>query len=248
MAHPSVERLSAYLDEQLAGAERRRLELHLEACSQCHRRLQGMRRVVARLRTLDRQAPPPYLGFLLRRSAALEAKRPTLVERLEASAKRFTLHAAVAPVFAVVLALGLIIYLLSWGIHQQEQGHVPVILEAEQEPEAKNPPAAEGVAARSEVPARAEVFGAASSEDVRDRGDRQPRERWAGREFSRRGEVWIEKGVEIGGAVDQFAFDDPVVQSWLQSYPELRELQRMSGTVRLRIENRVVEIIISTKP
>lgn len=248
MAHPRVESLSAYMDEQLAETERRRLEQHLETCSECHRRLQGMRRVVERLQTLDRQAPPPYLGYQLRRLAAVEAQRPALVEKLEAGARRFTSQAAVVPVFAVVLALCLIIYLLSWGVHQQEQRRVPVILEGEQVPLVQEPPAAEGVAAKSDAPARVEAMGAAPLDGAADEGDRQPREQWGGRTFVRRGEVWIEKGLEVGGPVDQFTFDDPVVQSWLRSYPELRELQRMGGTVRLRIENRVVEIVVRARP
>ena len=57
MSHPRVELLSTYLDERLEESDRRGLESHLEECSECHQRLQGMRRVMQRLESLDRQAP-----------------------------------------------------------------------------------------------------------------------------------------------------------------------------------------------
>lgn len=248
MSHPSVERLSTYLDERLVEAERRRLESHLEECSECHQRLQGMRRVMQRLETLDQQAPPPHLGLLLRRLAAQQATRPTLVDKLEKGARRFTVQATVAPVFAVVLALALIIYLLSWGIHRQEHGNIPVILETEPMSAAEEAPVAEEMAARSEVGARVGAVSAPASENAPEKRDRQPERRRAGRTFVRHGETWIEEGLDLEGAVDQLSFDDSVVQSWVQIYPELGELQSLGGTIRLRVEGRVVEIVFSPVP
>lgn len=248
MSHLSVEMLSTYLDERLVEAERRRLESHLEECSECHQRLQGMRRVMQRLETLDKQAPPPHLGFQLRRLAARQATTSTLVEKLEKGARRFTVQATVAPVFAVVLALALIIYMLSWGIHRQEHGNVPVILETEPMSAVEKAPAAEEMAARSEVGVRVGAVSAPESENALGKRDRQSERRGAGRNFLRHGETWIEEGLGVEGAVDQFSFDDPVVQSWVQVYPELGELQSLGGTIRLRVEGRVVEIVFSSTP
>lgn len=248
MSHPSVELLSTYLDAGLAEGERRQLESHLEKCSKCNQRLQGMRRVMQRLETLDEQAPPPQLGFQLRRLAAQQASRSTLVDRLEKGARRFTVQATVAPVFAVVLALALIIYMLSWGIHRQEHGNVPVILEPEPMAVTEGASVADEKAVRSEVGDRASALSAPAAEDVPGKRDRQAEQRRAGRAFVRHGEIWIEEGLEVESVTERLSFDDPVVQSWLKSYPELRDLQSLGGTIRLRVEDRVVDIVISPTP
>lgn len=51
------EKLSAYLDGELEGAELESAELHLEACAECRAELEGLRRVVRRAATLDDQPP-----------------------------------------------------------------------------------------------------------------------------------------------------------------------------------------------
>lgn len=130
--HPDVETLSIYLDSRLSRLERSRVDEHLERCGDCRERLCSLEKVVEDLRSLERMAPPPHLGTHLHRLAALQASEPTLIQRLEHSVSRFNVHSTIAPVFAVVVALIVIIYMLSWGLHRQATGRIPVHLEPEE--------------------------------------------------------------------------------------------------------------------
>lgn len=128
-AHPDVETLSTYLDYELSSRERSRVEEHLEVCDDCRQRLSGLEGVVGGLKNLERLAPPAHLGPQLHRLASLEASRPSLFDRLERGVTRVNLQSNLVPIFAIVMALILIIYLLSWGIHRQANGRIPVHLE-----------------------------------------------------------------------------------------------------------------------
>jgi anti-sigma factor RsiW len=52
-----TDRLSEYLDGELAGSERTALEAHLASCSNCRATLEELRRVVGRARALDDRPP-----------------------------------------------------------------------------------------------------------------------------------------------------------------------------------------------
>ena len=60
--HLTSELASAYLDRELASPERRRLDLHLETCSDCRARLERLSGTVALLRSVPRSAPPVDLA------------------------------------------------------------------------------------------------------------------------------------------------------------------------------------------
>ena len=147
-AHLEVEVLSSYLDRELSHREENRVNTHLERCADCRATLAGLGRVVGRLQTLERQEPPAHLGNQLHRLAALEAARPGLFDRLERGVGKIPLQSSIVPVFAIVVALILIIYMLSWGVHRQATGRIPVHLE---------PPA--GTASSIEPPPDQQVGG-----------------------------------------------------------------------------------------
>ena len=52
-----TDRLSEYLDGELAGSERTALEAHLASCANCRATLEELRRVVGRARALDDRLP-----------------------------------------------------------------------------------------------------------------------------------------------------------------------------------------------
>ncbi|MGH7314821.1 MAG: anti-sigma factor family protein, partial [Candidatus Rokuibacteriota bacterium] len=66
--HEAREWLSAYLDEALAPADRRRIEAHLETCAECRQELAGLRQTVALLRRVEPARAP--VGFVDRVVAA----------------------------------------------------------------------------------------------------------------------------------------------------------------------------------
>jgi anti-sigma factor RsiW len=56
--HVAADLLSAYLDNQVAAAERDRIEGHLRACETCQRELDTLRQTVAMLRAMPRVPVP----------------------------------------------------------------------------------------------------------------------------------------------------------------------------------------------
>lgn len=74
------ERLSEYLDGELAGAEREELERHLFACSSCATLLAQLRQVAERARTLQDRAPAHDLWpEIARRIGAEDPAAPPVV-------------------------------------------------------------------------------------------------------------------------------------------------------------------------
>ena len=57
MSDAWTDRLSEYLDEELAPEERDALAAHLEACAECSATLEDLRRVVTRARALESAGP-----------------------------------------------------------------------------------------------------------------------------------------------------------------------------------------------
>lgn len=55
---PSIEVLSAYVDQELTGVGRQELEEHLRECETCRRRLEAMRQTVQAIHALPTEAPP----------------------------------------------------------------------------------------------------------------------------------------------------------------------------------------------
>ena len=80
--HISSEALSAYLDGEAAPAEQRRLAAHLAACVHCHSRLAATRRLVGGLRSLAPAPPPPELAALVRSRVAAEAAGGTAADSM----------------------------------------------------------------------------------------------------------------------------------------------------------------------
>ena len=58
----TAEAFSAYLEGELAPAERARIDEHLATCTQCRVSLERFRRTVGRLGTLKRAAPGNFLA------------------------------------------------------------------------------------------------------------------------------------------------------------------------------------------
>ncbi len=112
-AHLSEELLSAYLDGELKETKAQKVERHLEACSGCRARIDGLRRVVRSLARLERAAPPPVLARRVERRIALEGRGSSMFERLEDRLQGLPLDSPMVATFAVVLALGVIIYAFS---------------------------------------------------------------------------------------------------------------------------------------
>ena len=113
--HANAERLSSYLDDELDGDEARLLAEHLESCDACRAQLEGLRRVMGDLRSLEDTAPPAGLGLRIHQRLAREAppyhdSRGVLGHR----APQILFQPAVLALLAVVLALGVMMVMFTY--------------------------------------------------------------------------------------------------------------------------------------
>lgn len=126
-SHATVELLSAYIDRQLAGSEATRLEDHLERCDECHGRLEGLRGVVANLRQIEALDPPPELEMAVARRIALTGDRESVFDRFESKLSVFNRQSTLLPLFAVVIALGVFMYLFAVALEKHQSERIQVI-------------------------------------------------------------------------------------------------------------------------
>lgn len=126
-------RLSEYLDDELASADRQMLDAHLASCADCRTTLEELRRVVARAQALTDRAPDADLWP----GVASRLERPAVVlafwRRVRESRISFTLpQAAAAGLFLAGVSAGLVWLArdrprMSPGVGDESVGAVPVL-------------------------------------------------------------------------------------------------------------------------
>lgn len=127
--HLAPELLSALVDDELDAAEVREVQAHLGSCLHCRQRLDGLRRVAAGLRDLERAALPASFEVALRRQIALDGAANSLRQRLEAqSLAPRRLAAPVGLGFALVLTLAAIGFLFTHALERRQEVSVVVPL------------------------------------------------------------------------------------------------------------------------
>ncbi len=120
--HLKAEQLSTYLDDEVGSDEARRIERHLDDCGECRDRLEGLRRVVGGLRSLEAAAPPKNLGLELQRQLARAT--PPFGDRSPVGrhASRRVLQPLVLASLGVVLALAIITLLFLQALQRRGDG------------------------------------------------------------------------------------------------------------------------------
>ncbi len=213
-SHIAVELLSAYLDRELDPRPRRRVEAHLTGCSECRRQLASLERVTMELHALERLSAPPQIGLELSRVTSLARVESGFLEKLEAQISRWTYSGSLLPLFAVVLALVVVMYLFSLGLARHQSGLLPVELQ----PAEKHAETAESSPAAGRI---VEV------------GTRQ---------LILVGDIWIERGLEEAAEVEVVGAAHPAARSLLEAEPELGELLDRGQSIRLREDGKILEI------
>lgn len=232
MRHASVEVLSSYLDGELTSDRRRQVERHLDECQECRHRLEGLHGVIENLERLGRISPAPLLEQQVLHSAAASAYPQSLVDRLEKGASRLHIERWVwMPTFGMVIALVSIIYLFSWGLERRHHG-LPVIFNDETpelqgtdnvgSPQRLQQESMQGEAPDAALPPRTAQVGDRSFELVEG--------------------LWIEKGVDPKAPSMSVNPAEKVVPEWWEQLPNLTELERLGGPVRLRVGDRLVQL------
>ena len=126
-SHATVELLSAYLDQQLVGSEVSHLEDHLENCDECHDRLEGLRKIVASLHRIDDVDPPAELEMAVARRIALAGESSSVLDSFETQLSVFNRQSNILPLFAIVIALGVFMYLFAVAVDKHQNQRIPVI-------------------------------------------------------------------------------------------------------------------------
>ena len=218
--HATAESLSLYLDAVLPVAERRQVEDHLDACPDCRRRLDGLRRVVSGLGRLPTAAPPEDLAARVVREIDLRGRRRRwrwLADGLPAP----LLGAPPMHLLALVLALGAIVYLFAHGLEMRRERPTRIVL-----PDAESvvavPPAAAGDRLR---PARA------AGDDLYLLGGR----------FERTDGVWVEEG--LAGRTPDSRVALQADGEGAAEVPEVAQLAALGAPLRLKVGRQVVEIV-----
>jgi hypothetical protein len=119
--HDDLDLLSSYLDGELNEPERRAVEDHVAVCPGCRAELDGLRRVVSRLRSLEREAPPPVLAERVARRVAVARRSKGLIARVERALRRVPVESSTLLTFGVVVALAAIAALFVAGLDETER-------------------------------------------------------------------------------------------------------------------------------
>jgi anti-sigma factor RsiW len=212
-SHATAELLSAYLDRQLREGEAGRLEAHLEHCEECHVRLEGLRRVVANLHRLESLEPPAELEKAVARRVALAGDRLSVLDRVENRLSIFNRQSPILPMFGVVLALGVFIYLFAVALERSRSSLTEVVF----------------VDSVGEAPAAGESRQIAGR--VLDRVA-----------LAEGGEVWLEEGVSREAVSRTVELDSAAGDRLAAEHPELRELADLGAPAVIELAGEVVEI------
>lgn len=218
-AHVTTENLSAYLDRELPDRRVREVERHIEGCPSCRANLDSLARVVHRLRRIERMAPPPLLAGDVARRVALDRRPKSLMERLESRLTNRPLQSQIFNTFAMVMALGAILYIFAFSADLIERKKVPVRV--------ASPEASKEFIRQHEI-----AIGMRSE--------------LADRVFHREGDLWREEGA-VGEPEAEIAASSPEGLALQERNPELAPLLGQGQPVILRDGGpggRVVKILV----
>lgn len=213
--HASADLLSAYLDHELVEPEARQLEEHLDRCSECHVRLEGLRKVVGHLQSMEQLATPLTLEQTVARRIALSAENDSLLDRFEQNMSIFNRQSPILAMFGVVIALALFIYLFSYTLHLRETSTTPVIWE--------DPPAS--VAQPVNEVAEGSRLTIAGRELV-----------WSA------GGLWVEEGVDASALGRTLSVDSEEGRAFLAEHPDLAGLATLERSAVLEVGGEIVRL------
>jgi Putative zinc-finger len=218
--HADTELLSAYLDDEVALAEARSLEAHLAVCESCRVQLEGMRRTIHRLGTIERPAPPPWLAQRVHHHVVEAAAHPSLWQQLRRTVLDFSLPTRLSSALSVALTLPVLVFLLAHGVGEQER---VTLLEAGAVQPAPAPPR------------RPATIITVTEEDIL-----VTTSEVAGRTFMREedGEIWVQAGLVGREPEARVITTSPEGRALLARYEGLRDLIADGSRVMLLDDHR----------
>lgn len=241
-AHLSIDMLSAYLDRELSVREVTQVEEHLETCTECGVQLDSLGRVVGRLRSLERMAPPQLLEMDVQRRIALAAPEDNLLGKLDGRLGRLPVQPGILVTFALVFCFAAILFTFAQGLEDRHPRTIPIILS----------PAATSTSVASED------GGIASS---------RSRWEWTGEEWQLGTEAERSPGIAPDGSSEEFFRDEievdeaevilgsPEWTSLVAEWPQLQVLQEgaleesmSGGETRILLPDRSSVRVVEARP
>ncbi len=114
--HPSLEQLSAYLDQELPGNEQEWVQVHLDGCAPCRQRFDELQGVAGGMRGLRRVEPPQSLDLWVSQSIEFAGHRENLMDQLEGRLRGISSpQSYFLPLFAVIIMLAVVSYFFAYG-------------------------------------------------------------------------------------------------------------------------------------
>ncbi|HVS01674.1 MAG TPA: zf-HC2 domain-containing protein [Thermoanaerobaculia bacterium] len=214
-AHCAAELLSAYVDAELAPRQVRRVEDHLAVCEQCRQEVAELGRLVDRLHSLERLAPPPVLAAEVERRVVLEAGRDRLGRRIDRRMQRWSLEPAVGLGFALVVTFTVVLFLFAQGVERARDRTIPLRFVDAPAGEVLGAPVGEGAAGVREV---------------------------AGRRFTRVDGGWRQDGAPAGADGRHVLLGGREWRRLVAAHPELAEVVELPGRVLLLVDGEAVEL------
>ena len=212
------ELLSAYLDGELRPDEEKGVEELLQREPAAREQLEGMRRVLGHLRHVERMAPPQSLDLAVTRRIALDGEHPSLLDRIEdgmtglGGGKQGNLFF----LFALVIALAVILLFFSHGLQKSQDGLIPVIFD--------EPPQVEDADLST---ARQVVVGGALFQRHED---------------EHHGTLWVEDGLEMDAEAELVVLGSDRAEELLAAHPELAGIALL-GHVKVELAGQVLELL-----
>ncbi|MBZ0114166.1 MAG: zf-HC2 domain-containing protein, partial [Thermoanaerobaculia bacterium] len=127
-AHLPIDMLSAFLDRELSAREAAVVEEHVESCPECRAQLDSLGRVVGRLRSLERMAPPQVLEMDIQRRIALATPEDGFLGKLDGRLGRLPVQPGILVTFALIFCFAAILFTFAQGLEDRHQRTIPIIL------------------------------------------------------------------------------------------------------------------------
>lgn len=127
-----IDRLSDYIDDDMAPSERAALEAHLDECAACSSTLADLRDVVDQAASLENRPPERDLWPAI--AARLEERGPVVVPLETRRSARSRYRLSLPQLAAAVLAALLIGVAGAWFAIEREQPGVPTVAEGPADP------------------------------------------------------------------------------------------------------------------
>ncbi len=129
--HPATHLLSAYLDRELHDEEKQVVARHVEECSGCQHRLDGLRRVIDELRSIPAAQPPELLTRRIEGHLARAWRERRVQSPLARGQGELLAQPGLRLGFALVISLALMTLIFAQGLSRRDHSGTTLVVPPE---------------------------------------------------------------------------------------------------------------------